>query len=66
MTAVGSPARHAAAVSTFLRLVEDQALDAATRLAIDEVGGRSPDDVIRTLLAPVQAKVGGRWHRATC
>lgn len=52
-------------VAAFLDLVVDGRLDDAAGLALAQVeGGCSPQQVVRTLLAPVQVEVGERWHRA--
>lgn len=51
-------------VTTFLDLVADRDLDGAARLALSRVeAGVPPQEVVRTLLAPVQWEVGERWHR---
>lgn len=51
-------------VAAFVKMVMARSLDEAANLALRQVeAGCAPQEVIRTLLAPVQREVGERWHR---
>ena len=51
-------------VTEFLHLVDVRSVDDAGAMVLRHLeAGRSPQFIIRSLLAPAQVEVGERWHR---